>query len=150
MLDVIARLDGPLAPGGDAYCTSALTPGGQAANVAAWVAALGGTGRLIAKRAAAPATELAADGLRARGVDVQGPQVDGRAGVVVSLVAPDGDRTMVSDRGVAPDLEPGEIDPAWLEGAAWLHLSGLQPDARPDLGGRAARGGGSRGRAVRA
>ena len=50
--------------------------------------------------------------------------VEGRNGVVVSLVSPDGDRTMASDRGVAPDLRPDELDPAWLADGDHLHLSG--------------------------
>ena len=39
-LDVIVRLDGPRAARGDTRVSAHLTPGGQAANVAAWVAEL--------------------------------------------------------------------------------------------------------------
>ncbi len=42
VLDVIVRLRQPLAPGADAASEITLSAGGQAANVAAWVAALGG------------------------------------------------------------------------------------------------------------
>ena len=31
---------------------------------------------------------------------------------------------MISDRGVAPALEPAELREEWLEGVDWLHLSG--------------------------
>ena len=31
---------------------------------------------------------------------------------------------MASDRGAAPDLRPGELDRAWLDGCDWLHVSG--------------------------
>jgi ribokinase len=48
----------------------------------------------------------------------------GRNGVVVSLVELDGDRTMVSDRGVAPELAPDELEDEWFKGCHWLHLSG--------------------------
>jgi sugar/nucleoside kinase (ribokinase family) len=55
--------------------------------------------------------------------------------VVVSLVDGDGRRTMVSDRGVAPELN--EIDQAWLEGCDVLHVSGYsllrEPIARAAL-----------------
>jgi len=124
LLDVIVRLDEPLAPGADALAETHAGPGGQAANVAAWAVELGARGRFIGKRADDAAGRLVSERFRALGVELVGPVVRGRNGVVVSLVGPDGDRTMASDRGVAPDLEPGEIEPAWLEGADVVHLSG--------------------------
>jgi sugar/nucleoside kinase (ribokinase family) len=60
--------------------------------------------------------------LEALGVELAGP-ADGRTGVVVSLVGPDGERTMASDRGVAPELEPDDLDPAWFA-CDCLHISG--------------------------
>ena len=53
-----------------------------------------------------------------------GPVVDGRNGVVVSLVSGDGSRTMLSDRGVAPELRAEELDLTWFHGCAWLHIAG--------------------------
>jgi sugar/nucleoside kinase (ribokinase family) len=103
LLDIVVRLDQPLAPGSDR--TTAVTragAGGQAANVAAWAAALGAQARFVGKRGADMAGELAARELGGHGVEVAGP-VNGRTGVVVSLVAA-GDRTMASDRGSAPEL----------------------------------------------
>ncbi len=44
--------------------------------------------------------------------------------MIVSLVHPSGERTMCADRGVATELRPDEIDPAWFEGCAHLHVSG--------------------------
>ena len=52
VLDVIVRLEQPLATGADATSQIVLRPGGQAANVAAWVAALGGRSRFVGKRGA--------------------------------------------------------------------------------------------------
>jgi ribokinase len=126
LLDVIVRLEEPLARGlrADATAVTHVGAGGQAANVAAWAAALGADSRFVGKRGDDDAGRLAEAGLRARGVDVVGPVARGRNGVVVSLVSPDGDRTMASDRGVAPDLRPDELDPAWVDGCDHLHLSG--------------------------
>src|SRR5262249_57393987 len=67
--------------------------------------------------------------LTARGVDVVGPTA-GRNGVVVSLVAPDGERTMASDRATATLLEPDDLDPAWLA-CDCLHISGYSLLASP-------------------
>jgi ribokinase len=122
LLDVIVRLSQPLAEGADADAVTKLGPGGQAANVAAWIAELGGTSRFVGKRADDEAGRAAAAGLERYGVDVRGPIVPGRTGTVVSLVGVDGARTMASDRGVSPDLRADELDPAWLEGCTHLHL----------------------------
>ena len=124
LLDVIVRLEQPLAAGADATARTTLSPGGQAANVAAWVAELGGRARVVAKRGDDDGGRLAAERLAERGVDVAGPLVAGGNGVIVSLVAPGGERTMASDRGVAPDLRSEELEPAWFAGCRHLHLSG--------------------------
>ena len=60
VLDVIVRLEQPLATGADATSRIVLRPGGQAANVAAWVTALGGRSRFVGKRGADDAGVLAA------------------------------------------------------------------------------------------
>jgi sugar/nucleoside kinase (ribokinase family) len=124
LLDVIVRLGEPLAPGADAHAETHAGPGGQAANVAAWAVALGAEARFVGKRGADAAGRVVEEEYRALGVDVVGPTALGRNGVVVSLVGPDGDRTMASDRGVAPELEPGDVEPAWFHGADVLHVSG--------------------------
>jgi sugar/nucleoside kinase (ribokinase family) len=69
--------------------------------------------------------------LEERGVELVGPVVEGRTGVVVALVGPDGERSMATDRGVAPELAPGELEQAWLEGCSRLHLSGYSLLAEP-------------------
>ena len=60
-------------------------PGGQAANVAARIAEHGMEARFVGKRADDAAGRLLEDELRGRGVDLAGPVVEGRNGVVVSL-----------------------------------------------------------------
>lgn len=124
LLDVIVRLGQPLAEGADADAETKLGPGGQAANVAAWIAELGGPVRFIGKRADDEAGGIAARALERYGVEVRGPVVPGRTGTVVSLVAADGGRTMASDRGVSPELRAEELDPGWFEGCTHLHLPG--------------------------
>lgn len=121
LLDVIVRLDQPLVPGDDQTAVTRTGPGGQAANVAGWAAALGATARFVGRRGDDPASEIVARALAGHGVDVVGP-VGGRTGVVVSIASA-GDRTMASDRGVSPALEPRDLDPAWFD-CDVLHLSG--------------------------
>jgi ribokinase len=124
LLDVVVRLDEPLTPGADAVAVTHAGAGGQAANVAAWAAELGADARFVCKRADDAAGRLVDEEIHAHGVEVVGPVVSGRNGVVVSLVGSDGDRTMASDRGVAPDLAAGELAPEWFADADVLHLSG--------------------------
>ncbi|HEV8461808.1 MAG TPA: carbohydrate kinase family protein [Gaiellaceae bacterium] len=121
LLDVIVRLDDPLVPGDDQLAQTRATAGGQAANVAAWAAELGAEARFVGRRGADAAGELVTRELGERGVEVAGP-ASGRTGIVVSI-ASEGDRTMASDRGSAPDLAPGDLDPAWFD-CDVLHISG--------------------------
>jgi ribokinase len=123
MLDVIVRPEQPLARGDDVRAATRTGAGGQAANVAAWAASLGAEARCIAKRGDDAAGELVARELVARKVELAGPVVAGATGVVVSLVE-DGERSMASDRGVAPTLAPDELQSEWLDGCDVLHVSG--------------------------
>jgi ribokinase len=124
ILDVIVLPDGPLAVDGDTPASIRVLAGGQAANVAAWASALGARSRLICKRGDDAASVLAAAELARHGVEIVGPVVEGRGGVVVSTREASGGRTMASDRGVASRLEPAELDPAWLRSCDVLHVSG--------------------------
>jgi len=121
LLDVIVGLDDPLVPGDDRMAETRAVAGGQAANVAAWAGALGAEARFVGRRGDDAAGEIVTRALRAHGVDVVGP-VSGRTGVVVSI-ASDGDRTMASDRGSAPDLAPQDLVESWFD-CDVLHLSG--------------------------
>jgi sugar/nucleoside kinase (ribokinase family) len=127
LLDVVVRLDGLIQPDSDIYGHAVVGAGGQAANVAAWIVALGGSAALVGRH-------LIRQELRRRGVILHSPPAapstepssglgrEGRTGMVVSVATPDGRRTMLTDRGVAADLRPDELDPAWFDGCGWLHL----------------------------
>jgi sugar/nucleoside kinase (ribokinase family) len=122
LLDVVVLLEEPLAPGGDVRASNRAGAGGQAANVAAWAAELGAEARCIAKRGDDPAGELVARELGAHGVELVGPVGEGATGVVVSVVH-GGDRSLASDRGVAPSFASEELDGSWVA-CDVLHLSG--------------------------
>ena len=122
LLDVVVLLSEPLAPGGDVRASTRAGAGGQAANVAAWAAELGAEARCIAKRGDDPTGDLVARELAQHGVELVAPVGAGATGVVVSIVR-DGDRSLASDRGVAPSFAPEELDAAWVV-CDVLHLSG--------------------------
>jgi ribokinase len=145
LLDVIVQLDRPLVTGDDQTAVTRTGAGGQAANVAAWARTLGAEARFVGKRGGDVAGELVARELLELGVEVVGPAT-GRTGVVVSLASA-GDRTMASDRGTAPQLDPRELEDAWFD-CDVLHLSGYsllrEPIAETAVAAaRAARGHGA-------
>jgi sugar/nucleoside kinase (ribokinase family) len=145
LVDVVVALDATLDPGDDATATTRMGAGGQAANVAAWAAALGAEASFVGKRGEDAAAAMLTSELESRGVRVVGPR-EGRTGIVVSLSG-EGDRSMASDRGSAPELRADELDPAWFSGDH-LHVSGYalarEPIASAALRGAAlARAGGA-------
>jgi sugar/nucleoside kinase (ribokinase family) len=121
VLDVVVRLDAPLADGDDVTAATRTGAGGQAANVAAWAAALGAESRFVGRVGNDAAGALVLGALGERGVEHRGP-VAGRTGVVVSIAAA-GDRTMASDRGTAPELSPQDLEAEWFD-CDVLHVSG--------------------------
>ncbi|MDP9256512.1 MAG: PfkB family carbohydrate kinase [Actinomycetota bacterium] len=125
LLDVVVRLEAPAAPDDDVPAAISLVPGGQAANVAAWVCALGGDARLIVRRADDTAGRLIGAEVERLGVELAGVAVaGGRTGAVVALAAPDGSRTLASDRGAAGELGPDDVNEDMLAGADVLHVAG--------------------------
>lgn len=131
ILDVLVLPERPLAPDSDTPAAIRFTAGGQAANVAAWASALGASSRLICKRGTDTSSELAATELGRYAVEICGPVVQGRAGVVVSVRDRPGSRTMASDRGVSSLLDATEVDPAWVTSCEVLHVSGYCLMAEP-------------------
>jgi ribokinase len=130
LLDVMVRAAEPLAPGADSPVDTKLATGGQAANVASWIAELGHDARCVARRADDAAGRLVETLLSARGVELVGPAGKGTTGTVVALVSPDGERTMATDRGVSTELRAGELEPGWFD-CTWLHVSGYALLAEP-------------------
>jgi ribokinase len=132
-IDVVVSLGGPPAADTDTPARTRLTLGGQAANVAAWVVALGGRSRLIAARATDLAADLVMRELASREVEMVGPVIEGSTGVIVSLS--DGrQRSMLTDRGVGPMLAADAIDAGWLDGCSWLHLPAYSLTIEPVSG----------------
>ena len=125
LLDVVVRLEEPHASDDDVPAAIALVPGGQAANVAAWARWLGADARLVARRTDDAGGRMIAEELSARGVELAGPLAAGeRTGAVVALVAPDGTRTLASDRGASGTLGPADVDASMVDGADVLHVAG--------------------------
>jgi ribokinase len=130
--DVVAVLAGQPAPGSDRPATIRSRGGGAGANVAVHLAGRG-TPVLLAGCIGddAAGTGLVAE-LTAAGVGLALRTVPGAAtGTIVSLVEPDGQRSMLADRGANLELRPDDV-PVPRPGGH-LHLSGytlLDPGSR--------------------
>jgi sugar/nucleoside kinase (ribokinase family) len=136
--DVVAVLSGEPAPGSDRPAAIRLRGGGAGANVAVHLAR-SGTPVLLAgcvgddAAGAALAAELAAAGVRT----ALRTEPGAATGTIVSLVEPDGQRSMLADRGANLALIPADL-PALAPGDH-LHLSGYTLlDPRPRSAGLAA------------
>ena len=128
MVDVVCRLDGPLALGSDAPARIEFGYGGSAANVSAWAALARGAGAppLLAGRIGADDRGRAAEAeLRAVGVDTRlAVDPERPTGTCVVLVGPDGERSMVPDAGANDRLAQGDLPDDVLAEGAHLHLTG--------------------------
>ena len=125
MVDIVVAHKDPIVVGSDTPARVRLGGGGSAANTACWLASLGETAHLMAARGDDQFGEMAAADLVAAGVVFVGPVLEQQVtGTCVVLVAADGERTMLPDRG-ANDRLPmsaivGGLDPI----PGWVHLSG--------------------------
>jgi sugar/nucleoside kinase (ribokinase family) len=122
--DILVKPSGPVTSGSDTPSAIVARPGGSAATQAAWLGYLGAdvvfAGRAGARDAAFHAGELTRFGVRAH------ISADDEAGTgsIVIMVAPDGERTMFTDRGANLCLRRDDLPPGLLDGAAVLHLTG--------------------------
>ena len=103
---------------GDARAQITVGPGGQGANVAVRLARSGSRVRLITPLADDPAGRVLRGHLEAEAVEVHALAAP-HSSIVVVLVAPGGERTMLSDR--VPSA--GDMS-APLAGCDWIHVSG--------------------------
>ena len=137
MADVLVTVAAPFAHASDTPSVIATAPGGSAANQAVWLSRAGATVSLVAAVGADPFGDTALRTLEAEGVDVRTVQrVEAATGVVVALVEPDGQRSMLTDRGANLELSSRALDAVAgsLEAGSHLHLSGyclLEAASRP-------------------
>lgn len=148
MVDVLARLPGPLAVGSDTPAPVRFLGGGAAANVAAWLAAAGTAVTFVGRVGADAAGREAVAGLHDAGV-ATAVSVDEtlQTGCCIVLVEPDGERTMIPSAGANSGLGlvdaraalPDEAEALYVSGYALL-AAGARPFARAAIAVARARG----------
>ena len=121
--DVVVWLNGELNDklniGSDTDSVIVRTRGGSAANVAMFGALTGTPSRFIGQVGNDNLGEQLCTSLRQSGVDVC-TAAEGRTGSIVVLVQPNGERTFLTDRGVASHLSV--FDPSHLTGVSIVHV----------------------------
>lgn len=125
MVDVVTNHCEPIAAGSDTAARIHLNGGGSAANTAAWLATMGEEPHLLAAVGDDDLGRRAVAELTAGGVRFIGPTAgDAITGTCVVLVGPDGERTMLPDRGANDRLAVSDIIESLDPLPGWVHLSG--------------------------
>ena len=117
--DVVVWLNGELNIGSDTDSVIVRTRGGSAANVAMFAALNGTPSRFIGQVGNDNLGEQLCTSLRESGVDVC-TVAEGRTGSIVVIVQPNGERTFLTDRGVASDLSV--FNATHLAGVSVVHV----------------------------
>jgi sugar/nucleoside kinase (ribokinase family) len=125
MVDVVARLFGPLVEGSDSPGVISYVGGGSAANTAAWLTRVGVDSVFVGAIGDDAAGQTQLESLHALGVDVRF-RVDRTrpTGTCLVLVAPTGERTMVPDPGANLDLQDFDVPTDEFTPGDHLHVSG--------------------------
>ena len=117
--DVVVWLNTELNIGSDTESVIRRTRGGSAANVSMFAALTGTPSRFIGQVGHDRLGSHLCEVLRDSGVDVQ-VIADGRTGSIVVLVQPNGQRSFLTDRGVASHL--AHFEAALMNGVSILHI----------------------------
>ena len=129
MLDVVAQI--PTSPhelhlGNDTRTIISTHGGGAAGNVASWLAVLGNDVTMVGRIGNDTAGSAITAEFDALGISYGNIVKEGlHTGVVVCLVDPSGERTMLADNGANAGLEVSDL-PA-LDGVDAIYLSGYAP-----------------------
>jgi sugar/nucleoside kinase (ribokinase family) len=138
MVDVIAKMSAPLARDSDTPSTVTTHGGGSAANVAAWLAALGVRTTFVGCVGEDALGRASLAAMADAGIDVSRLVVDDtrETGTCVVLVEPGGRRSMLPDPGANDALVPGDLVGSLFRPGRHLHLSGytLLRDGSRDAG----------------
>lgn len=131
VLDVVITPERPIERGTDVPGGLAFRRGGSAANTAAAFARLGGGAALITSLGDDIWASRLLTSLRQDGVTVYAARHAGASGRLAALIDDRGERSFVTERGVADALDISDIAPAWIEGADALHVPAYSLFAEP-------------------
>jgi ribokinase len=122
VLDVVVRAEAELELGTDVPGSVRFRVGGSAANTARAFAGLGGASALICAVGSDHVSRRLLASVRAAGVTVHALRSRGPAARLLALLAAGGERSFVTDRGVADQVNAARLKGSWLGRADVLHL----------------------------
>jgi ribokinase len=124
MLDVVVRPEGPVAPTSDTPSSIRVSRGGSGASVALALRQSGHQVRYIGAAGDDPARHVFQQAMNAGGIALQLQIVEQPTGTVVALVAGDGQRLMLTDRGANAHLDEASVAEFLELPFDHLHVSG--------------------------
>jgi sugar/nucleoside kinase (ribokinase family) len=125
MVDVLARLPGPLAVGTDTPAPIAVLGGGSAANTATWLAVADVPTTFVGRVGDDGFGRAQRDALTAAGLDLAVSSDPSRpTGTCIVLVDGTGERTMIPDPGANATLCPADVPVGSFAAGGHLHVSG--------------------------
>jgi ribokinase len=133
MLDVIVQLKADVAPTSDTPAAIRVTRGGSGANLAIALRTSDHDVIYVGAAGRDAAADVFVDALSEEHVTPRLESFDGATGTVVSIVARDGQRSMLTDRGVNPRLSAEFVAAQLKQPFDHLHVSGyllLDPATR--------------------
>lgn len=122
--DIAIVPDGEIAAGSDTDGRVELATGGSAANVAAGAASSGTPTRFVGVVGDDLLGAVLVDSLRRDGVDVEPiVRIGANSRAIAAMIAPNGERSMVSDLAAGTSFRIDDIDPRWFDDVDWIHLT---------------------------
>lgn len=122
LVDMVVAPERPIERGSDVPGSLVFRRGGSAANTAAAFVRAGGEAVLITSVGDDAWAGALLRAARAEGVSVHAARHAGPSGRLAALIDDHGERSFVTQRGVADALAPADVRAAWLRGAAALHV----------------------------
>ena len=130
-LDIVVRASGEVDAGTDVPAAISFRIGGSAANTARAFAGLGGRATFLGAVGDDKLGRRLVAGLRAERVTVHAPRMRGASARLVVVVGADGERSFLTDRGVADRFLARAIRASWLSRADTLHIPAYSLLAEP-------------------
>lgn len=127
MIDVLVEVRAPFDHATDTPSRVTTAPGGSAANLAVWLARAGRRVAIAASVGDDPIGGIVRQALVGEGIDVSLlVTAPGRTGALVALVEPDGERSMLTDRGANLELRAATVAEAvgGVMAGGHVHVSG--------------------------
>jgi sugar/nucleoside kinase (ribokinase family) len=122
MLDVVVRAEAAIESGTDTPGSVRFRLGGSAGNTCRSFIDLGGKAALVCASGDDAMAKRLVAAHRAHGVTVHAVTVRGRTPRLMALIEADGERSFVTERGVADSLTSGSLKPVWFGRANAVHL----------------------------